>query len=219
MLVGGNMIPADVKWIRGDIMSIDTAALTGEPMPRKYPGENGNVMLAGTTVRQGECYGQCVAVGTNTEMGRAQADVMADKQVSVVSVFQKKIDTVVQITVSYALCLVIAALLVQGIARGDFANGNAKEAVLAALSIMVAAIPIALPLVIQVSCVLQCSQRCNGSKTLLMCFAFVTLYPITQINMALGAAFLAKEHNAIVTSLPALQDIASMSVLCSVSSQ
>jgi len=36
--------------------------------------------------------------------------------------------------------------------------------------------------------------------------------------MALGAAFLANEHNAIVTSLPALQDIASMSILCSVRS-
>ena len=33
--------------------------------------------------------------------------------------------------------------------------------------------------------------------------------------MALGAAFLAKHHNAIVTSIPALQDIASMSILCS----
>ena len=49
---------------------------------------------------------------------------------------------------------------------------------------MIAAIPIALPLVL-------------------------------QVNMALGAAFLAKHHNAIVTSIPALQDIASMSILCS----
>ena len=49
---------------------------------------------------------------------------------------------------------------------------------------MIAAIPIALPLVL-------------------------------QVNMALGAAFLAKHNNAIVTSIPALQDIASMSILCS----
>lgn len=61
---------------------------------------------------------------------------------------------------------------------------DAKETVLSALSIMIAAIPIALPLVL-------------------------------QVNMALGAAFLAKHHNAIVTSIPALQDIASMSILCS----
>jgi H+-transporting ATPase len=50
LLVGGNVVPADIKWLRGDIMSLDTAALTGEPIPRKYPGEHGSVMLSGTTV-------------------------------------------------------------------------------------------------------------------------------------------------------------------------
>lgn len=34
LLVGGAVVPADVKWIKGDVMSIDTAALTGEPLPR-----------------------------------------------------------------------------------------------------------------------------------------------------------------------------------------
>ena len=35
LLVGGTIIPADMKWIKGDTMSIDTAAMTGEPIPRK----------------------------------------------------------------------------------------------------------------------------------------------------------------------------------------
>ena len=58
LLVGGNMVPADVKWLRGDSMSLDTAALTGEPIPRKYPGEHGDVLLAGTTVSTfgAECW-------------------------------------------------------------------------------------------------------------------------------------------------------------------
>lgn len=180
LLVGGNMVPADVKWLRGDTMSIDTAALTGEPIPRKYPGDHGDVMLSGTTVKAGECYAQCVAVGTSTEMGRAQADVLADKQVTVVSVFQRKIMMIVQYTISFSLVMVIAVLLVEGVARKQ----PWHDAVLAALVILIAAIPIALPLVM-------------------------------QVVMALGAAFLAKEHHAIVTSIPALQDIASMSILCS----
>jgi H+-transporting ATPase len=184
LLVGGTVIPADITWVRGDVMSLDTAALTGEPIPRKYPGEHGGVMLAGTTVKAGECYGQVVAVGTKTEMGQAQADVFKDKSVTVVSIFQQKIMLVVKCTISFSLILVVAALLVQGIARDQFTNGHWRDAVLSALSILIAAIPIALPLVI-------------------------------QVNMALGASFLAKEHHAIVTSLPALQDIASMSILCS----
>jgi H+-transporting ATPase len=33
--------------------------------------------------------------------------------------------------------------------------------------------------------------------------------------LALGAAFLDKKHHVIVTSIPAMQDIASISILCS----
>jgi len=182
MLVGGNMVPADVKWLRGDVMSIDTAAMTGEPLPRKYPGEHGDVMLSGTTCKAGECYGQVIAVGTNTEMGKAQADVMGDKQVRVVSAFQKKIDIILYATISFSLLWTVAVLLVLGFGYDWFEAGQSREAVLQLISITVAAIPIALPLVM-------------------------------TVVMSLGASFLAKEHNAVVTSLPALQDVASMSIL------
>ena len=39
MLVGGNIVPADMKWKHGDPLKIDTAALTGESLPRTYPSE------------------------------------------------------------------------------------------------------------------------------------------------------------------------------------
>jgi len=35
LLVGGTIVPADTKWIKGDILRIDTASMTGEPIPRK----------------------------------------------------------------------------------------------------------------------------------------------------------------------------------------
>jgi hypothetical protein len=39
----------------GDILSIDTASITGEPLPRHYPSEEyGNLILCGTTVKAGE---------------------------------------------------------------------------------------------------------------------------------------------------------------------
>lgn len=43
----------------------------------------------------------------------------------------------------------------------------------------------------------------------------VALPLVLQVTMALGAGKMATEFNAVVTSLPALQDISSMSVLCS----
>ena len=183
LLVGGTIVPADTKWIKGDTVSVDTAPLTGEPIPRKYPGEHGDVILSGTTVVGGECYGQVVRTGEDTEIGNAQKEIMADKTVAVVSVFQKKIMLVVQILVSVCFAFVIAVLLVQGIAYDGFKK-DVSQTILDALVILIASIPIALPLVL-------------------------------QVNMALGASHLAKEYHAVVTSLPALQDIASMSMLCS----
>jgi len=184
LLVGGTAIPADTKWISGDVLQVDTSAMTGEPLPRKYPSsEHGDVLLSGTTVVSGECYGQVLRTGLNTEVGQAQADILSDKSVRVVSVFQTRIMFVVQILVSASLAMVIAVLLVNGIAYNGFTE-DPKGTITDALAILVASIPIALPLVL-------------------------------NVNLALGASFMAKEFHAIVTTLPALQDIASMSMLCS----
>ncbi|KAL7575337.1 hypothetical protein ACA910_001855 [Epithemia clementina (nom. ined.)] len=184
LMVGGTAVPADVKWIKGDIMDIDTAALTGEPLPRKYPSEEyGDIILSGCTVRNGECYAQIVATGTNTEIGQAQADIFQDKSVRVVPVFQRKIMVIVQMLVTASLALVVSVVLVIGVAYDGFGK-HTRDTILDGLAILIASIPIALPLVI-------------------------------QVNLALGASHLAKHHAAIVTSIPALQDIASMCILCS----
>lgn len=165
-------------------MSIDTACMTGEPIPRKTPSsEYGNSMLSGTTVVAGECYAQVVRTATDTEIGKAQADILADKSVRVVSVFQQKIMTVVQLLVGFSLAVVLAVLLIKGLVYDGFKD-DVRKTILDALAILIASIPVALPLVV-------------------------------QVNLALGASFLATQHHAIVTSIPALQDIASMSMLCS----
>jgi H+-transporting ATPase len=61
-LRGGNVVPADCYWLEGDEMQVDTAALTGEPIPRKVPrpdkeGEEprkGKELLSGCIIKQGE---------------------------------------------------------------------------------------------------------------------------------------------------------------------
>ena len=127
LLVGGTIVPADTQWIKGDVVQVDTAPLTGEPIPRKYPGPNGDIILSGTTIVAGECYGRVLYTGENTEIGKAQADVMKDKTVSIVSVFQKKIMTVVQVLVSVSLAFVIAVLLVEGLVYDGFATKSTTQ--------------------------------------------------------------------------------------------
>ena len=89
----------------------------------------------------------------------------------------------VNIIISLAVLDAICIVLVQGLVRGGF-DVDFKGTLLTALSILIAAVPIALPLVL-------------------------------QVTMAIGAYRMATDHHAIVTRMSALQDIASMDVLCS----
>ena len=40
LLLGGVQVPADIEWLEGYVLAVDTAALTGEPLPRKYPSDD-----------------------------------------------------------------------------------------------------------------------------------------------------------------------------------
>ena len=183
LLMGGVQVPADIEWMEGDVLSVDTAALTGEPLPRKYPSdEHGAVILCACTVRAGEAYGIVRKTGINTEIGSANADIMKDKTQQKMSVFETRVLLAVKIIICLSLADVLLIFLIQGFVRNEF--NDIKELLLTCLSIIIAAIPVALPLVM-------------------------------QVTMALGAGKMARDFDSVVTSLPALQDISSMTILCS----
>jgi H+-transporting ATPase len=184
LLVAGCAVPADVEWLDGDHLSIETAALTGEPLPRRYPSEKyGTLILCGCTVGAGEAYCIVRKTGVHTEIGGSQADILKDKATTKVSIFEMKVLFAVKIIIILSIFDIIIIFLVQGLAREQFID-DINGLLLTCLSIIIAAVPVALPLVL-------------------------------QVTMALGAGDMARRFNAVVTSLPALQDISSMSVLCS----
>lgn len=186
LLVGGMSVPADIDWIEGDVLSIDTAQLTGEPLPRKYPSDlYANHIQCGCTIMSGEAYGIVRTTGTNTEMGQAQASVLSDKaQGKQLSVFEDKAMKAVQIILVVALAIGLCIFLFQGIRQHEFTKSAYKKDLLSVLAIIVASIPIALPIVL-------------------------------KVTMSIGASKMAGEFHAAVTDVSALQDIASMTVLCS----
>ena len=112
------------------------------------------------------------------------AEIMEDKTKTKVSLFEQRVLFVVKLIIAASLLDVLVIFLVQGISRKEFTTTEIQTLILTCLSIIVASIPVALPLVL-------------------------------QVTMALGAGKMAREFSAVVTSLPALQDISSMSVLCS----
>lgn len=187
LLVGGTAVPADVDWLEGDVLGIDTSAMTGESLPRNYPSEQyGKRILGGTTVLSGEGYCIVRKTGSNTEIGSSQEAVMKDKVKVNRSVFEERILNVVKITIGCAVVDVIVILFVQGFAprREQFRKGQARTLIQTILSILVASVPVALPLVL-------------------------------QVTMALGASVMARKYDSVVTALRALQDISSMTILCS----
>ncbi|GMI10211.1 hypothetical protein TrLO_g15595 [Triparma laevis f. longispina] len=185
LLIGGLKVPADVRWLKGDKMKIDTAALTGEPIPRTYPGEHGNDILGGTTVCEGEAYCQVLKTGEETEIGKASKNVFEDKNKKVISLFEAKIMRVVYTIIAASFVIVLIQFLIQGLKRDQFDNyTDTSMLIVFSLAVIVASIPIALPIVM-------------------------------QVTMAIGMKELGEVHRAVVTSVPALQDIASMSILCS----
>lgn len=189
LLVGGVSVPADVDWLEGDVLSIDTAALTGEPLPRFYPCEEyGSSILCGTIVAGGEAYCIVRQTGARTEVGGAQVEIMQDKTETKMSVFEERIMTAVKVLITISIIDVLIIFLVQGFVRRQFFEGGYEGGISTDISgclgIIIASIPVALPLVM-------------------------------QVTLALGAGEMARVYHAAVTSLPALQDISSMTTLCS----
>ena len=137
----GNVIPADLKLIDGDYLSIDQAALTGESLP--VDKKKNDVAYSGSIVRMGQMNGLVIATGMNTLFGRTARLV---ETVQAVSHFQKAVLKIGNFLILITLGLV-ALILTCALYRGD----RLVETLLFALILTVAAIPVALPAVLSVT--------------------------------------------------------------------
>lgn len=66
------------------------------------------------------------------------------------SVFEERVLMSVKIIICASLLDVFIVFLVQGFAQDQFSDGNFRDDLLTCLSIIIAAIPVALPIVMQV---------------------------------------------------------------------
>ncbi len=142
VLIGlGNIVPADVKLVAGDYLSVDQSALTGESLPvdKKVSEE----ACSGSIAKQGEMTGLVTATGMNTYFGKTAHLV---EQAKTVSHFQRAVlkigNFLILTTVGLVLVIGIAAL---------FRHDPLLETVQFALILTVASIPVALPAVLSVT--------------------------------------------------------------------
>jgi H+-transporting ATPase len=141
MVTLGNVLPADLKLIDGDYLTVDQSALTGESLP--VDKKRNDVAYSGSIVRIGQMSGLVVATGMNTLFGRTARLV---ETVQTVSHFQKAVMKIGNFLILITLGLV-SLILTVALYRGD----PLVETLLFALILTVAAIPVALPAVLSVT--------------------------------------------------------------------
>jgi len=154
-LVSGARVPADLRLLSGQELSLDESLLTGESTPvAKDPAvalppetpmaDRGNVLHAGTTVLSGRASGIVTATGSATQIGQI-AEVLARGE-------RAPPPLLVRLERFSRVIGVMTMLLVALIAAVQFAHGLPLVTVfLVAVALAVAAIPEGLPVAITVA--------------------------------------------------------------------
>ncbi|HSK25819.1 MAG TPA: HAD-IC family P-type ATPase [Jiangellales bacterium] len=185
LLGEGERVPADLRLVDVDELSVDESALTGESVPSdKHDltlpadtllADRGNMAWSGTLATRGRARGVVVAHGGDTELGRvhrlmATADDLATPLTRDIARFSKVLTALI-------IALALAAFVL-GLVRGE----PLAEMITAAVALAVAAIPEGLPAVV-------------------------------TITLAIGVTRMAR-RNAIVRRLPAVETLGSCDVIC-----
>ena len=137
----GDIVPADVRLLSGDYLSIDQSALTGESLPvNKREGEDA---FSSSVVKQGEMVALVTATGMQTYFGHTAQLVSTAKSISH---FQKAVLTIGDFLIYTCLGLV-AVLILVGLER----RLPLLELAQFALILTVASIPVAMPAVLSVT--------------------------------------------------------------------
>jgi len=184
-LAAGDIIPADVRFLRVKDLFISQSSLTGESEPvekfseeipgkRANPLELNNLAFMGSTVISGSAMALVLAVGDSTELGGVASQL---REKTPPTSFEKGVSSVSWVLIRFMLVMVPVVLFVNGFTKGDW-----LEAFLFALSVAVGLTPEMLPMIV-------------------------------SANLAKGAISMSKKQ-VIVKELNSIQNFGAMDILC-----
>jgi H+-transporting ATPase len=137
----GDIIPADVRLIDGDYLSVDQSALTGESLP--VSKKKGDSAYSGSIAREGEMVAVVTETGADTFFGRTAALVETAQPASH---FQAAVLRIGNYLIYISIGLAIVLLVVQLLRAASILS-----LVQFTLILVVAAIPVAMPAVLSVT--------------------------------------------------------------------
>jgi len=137
----GDIVPADIKLLKGDYLLVDESALTGESLPvEKHVSD---VAYSGSVIRQGEMDALVVATGLKSYFGKTAKLV---EGAGAQSHFQKAVIKIGDYLIVLAISLV-SVIFVVAMLRHE----SILDTLQFALVLTIAAIPVALPAVLTVT--------------------------------------------------------------------
>ncbi|MDP3998151.1 MAG: HAD-IC family P-type ATPase [bacterium] len=184
----GDIVPADVRFLKAQNLMIDESSLTGESAPAKKMAENlsrevkeiyqaENIGFSGTIVTDGEGMGVVLGTGQNTAIGEIASLVAGDKRTSS---FEKGIGQFSQFILRLIIITLVFVVLANIVLKGTAVN--IPTLFIFAIALAVSVIPEALPVVM-------------------------------TFSLSRGALHLAK-NKVVVKRLSAVEDLGSIEILC-----
>ncbi|MBN1914539.1 MAG: plasma-membrane proton-efflux P-type ATPase [Parachlamydiales bacterium] len=141
----GNIIPADIKLISGEYISVDQSALTGESLPvDKKLAEDA---YSGTIVKQGEMIGLVTSTGIHTFFGKTAQLVEKAKASSHFQEVVMKIGRFLIIS-TLTICALILSVSLYRLELTHTIHESLGKIIIFILVLVIAGIPIALPAVL-----------------------------------------------------------------------
>jgi H+-transporting ATPase len=137
----GDIIPADIKLMKGEYLSVDQSALTGESLP--VDKKSADIAYSGSVAKQGEMSAVVTATGESTYFAKTAQLV---ETAGAVSHFQKAVMRVGDFLIFIALGLSIILIVVELVRGLPF-----MDLIQFVLILVVASIPVAMPAVLSVT--------------------------------------------------------------------
>lgn len=181
----GDLVPADIRLLEQDDMTIDESSLTGESVPvmktttitadeRTLPQYLKNIAFMGTHVMSGNALGVVIATGEKTFFGKTASYL---REPETVSDFEKSMSNFSGFLLKIILLMTFFIFIVNTVLHHGL-----LESFLFALALAVGITPEALPVIV-------------------------------TISLSKGAQKLAKAH-VVVKKLTSIEDLGNMDILC-----
>lgn len=184
VLESGDRVPADLRLIETSRLRINESMLTGESTDAQKNteavdedaslGDRKCVAFSGTLVTSGRGRGMVVATGSDTELGEINDLVNSAKANTPLQQIMQRTERGISIAV-----LIVAVFVFMG---GVFINKDATGAFLSSVSLVVASMPEALPIVLTVAMALGISRMAKRNAIVRTLPAVETLGSTTVIG-------------------------------------